>query len=175
MGLWYPEIQNRLGSNAADDSMTVCQVIDASIDQMQANATNKVSKQLISRPYILYISSSIHIADLRRPHKYQELYRHHYLWIGPNSWLYLDGSCYKHDWSQGLDFNWINSSWSLCNSIDLYKGRGGHSGLLLLVSGTTGTLCLHSEWSSRRFGANPSARKGGVHLPDAGTHGKCFR
>ncbi|EDV53719.1 synaptic vesicle glycoprotein 2B [Drosophila erecta] len=42
MGLWYPEIQNRLGSNAADDSMTVCQVIDASIDQMQANATNKI-------------------------------------------------------------------------------------------------------------------------------------
>jgi len=44
MGLWYPEIQNRLGSNEAEDSMTVCQVIDASIDQMQANATNKVTK-----------------------------------------------------------------------------------------------------------------------------------
>uniref|UniRef100_A0A6P4EQR5 Synaptic vesicle glycoprotein 2B n=1 Tax=Drosophila rhopaloa TaxID=1041015 RepID=A0A6P4EQR5_DRORH len=42
MGLWYPEIQNRLGSNAADDSMTVCEVIDASIDQMQANTTNKI-------------------------------------------------------------------------------------------------------------------------------------
>lgn len=42
MGLWYPEIQNRLGS-ADSDNLTVCNVIDASIDQMQANQTNKVT------------------------------------------------------------------------------------------------------------------------------------
>ncbi|KAH8295005.1 hypothetical protein KR018_005359, partial [Drosophila ironensis] len=42
MGLWYPEIQNRLGSSDADN-LTVCNVIDASIDQMQANTTSKVS------------------------------------------------------------------------------------------------------------------------------------
>ncbi|KAH8383934.1 hypothetical protein KR009_011379 [Drosophila setifemur] len=41
MGLWYPEIQNRLGQSDSDN-LTVCNVIDASIDQMQANITNKI-------------------------------------------------------------------------------------------------------------------------------------
>ncbi|KAH8256314.1 hypothetical protein KR032_000635, partial [Drosophila birchii] len=48
MGLWYPEIQNRLGMNQAEDSMTVCEVIDASIDQMEANAANKTCVDTIN-------------------------------------------------------------------------------------------------------------------------------
>ncbi|KAL7740167.1 hypothetical protein ACLKA6_003879 [Drosophila palustris] len=39
MGLWYPEILNRLGSTSVEDAMTVCDVIDASIDQPQLNKT----------------------------------------------------------------------------------------------------------------------------------------
>lgn len=44
MGLWYPEIQNRLGARPEGDRMTVCQVIDAAIEQQQGlNKTNLVS------------------------------------------------------------------------------------------------------------------------------------
>lgn len=45
MGLWYPEILNRLGSNNVEDAMTVCNVIDASIDQSESNQTCKVYDQ----------------------------------------------------------------------------------------------------------------------------------
>lgn len=44
MGLWYPEIQNRLGARPEGDRMTVCQVIDAAIEQQQGlNKTSLVS------------------------------------------------------------------------------------------------------------------------------------
>lgn len=44
MGLWYPEIQNRLGSRPEGDRMTICQVIDAAIEEQQGqNKTNLVS------------------------------------------------------------------------------------------------------------------------------------
>lgn len=46
MGLWYPEILNRLGSTMVEDSVTVCEVIDASIDQSSMNVTSIVSKKL---------------------------------------------------------------------------------------------------------------------------------
>ncbi|KRF78581.1 synaptic vesicle glycoprotein 2B isoform X2 [Drosophila virilis] len=42
MGLWYPEILNRLGSSIADDAMTVCDVIDASVNQSKLNQTTTV-------------------------------------------------------------------------------------------------------------------------------------
>lgn len=44
MGLWYPEILNRLGSTMVEDSVTVCEVIDASIDQSYVNVTSLVRK-----------------------------------------------------------------------------------------------------------------------------------
>ncbi|XP_064556867.1 synaptic vesicle glycoprotein 2B isoform X1 [Drosophila montana] len=42
MGLWYPEILNRLGSSIADDAMTVCDVIDASVNQSKLNQTTTI-------------------------------------------------------------------------------------------------------------------------------------
>lgn len=42
MGLWFPEIQNRVAAVGDDDSMTVCQVIDASIEIEMQNSTNVV-------------------------------------------------------------------------------------------------------------------------------------
>ncbi|KAH8312492.1 hypothetical protein KR044_011027, partial [Drosophila immigrans] len=48
MGLWYPEILNRLGSTVVDDIMTVCQVIDASIDQSHLNLTSNMCNDQIS-------------------------------------------------------------------------------------------------------------------------------
>lgn len=45
MGLWYPEIQNRLGNSPDDNKMTICQVIDAFIEQQQQNETIKVEKK----------------------------------------------------------------------------------------------------------------------------------
>lgn len=42
MGLWYPEIENRLGSNSDENKMTICQVIDAFMDQQNQNETEKV-------------------------------------------------------------------------------------------------------------------------------------
>lgn len=43
MGLWYPEIQNRLGARPEGDRMTICQVIDAAIEQQQGlNQTDLV-------------------------------------------------------------------------------------------------------------------------------------
>ncbi|XP_017873956.1 PREDICTED: synaptic vesicle glycoprotein 2C isoform X1 [Drosophila arizonae] len=54
MGLWYPEILNRLGSSVAEDAMTVCDVIEASVDQWQANITTDVicNDQINTKSYI---------------------------------------------------------------------------------------------------------------------------
>lgn len=42
MGLWYPEILNRLESSVTEDAMTVCDVIDASVNQRHVNITTDV-------------------------------------------------------------------------------------------------------------------------------------
>lgn len=42
MGLWYPAIQNRLGSIEDETKMSICQVIDASMEQQNSNSTEKV-------------------------------------------------------------------------------------------------------------------------------------
>ncbi|XP_034112880.1 synaptic vesicle glycoprotein 2B [Drosophila albomicans] len=54
MGLWYPEILNRLGSTIVEDITTVCQVIDASIDQSHLNVTNSqiCNDQISIKSYI---------------------------------------------------------------------------------------------------------------------------
>ncbi|EDW83976.2 uncharacterized protein Dwil_GK13894 [Drosophila willistoni] len=51
MGLWYPEIQNRLGSSD-DVDMTVCQVIDASIDQSENVTTTICNDHINVKSYI---------------------------------------------------------------------------------------------------------------------------
>lgn len=44
MGLWYPEIQNRLGANVDDSNkMSICQVIDSAMQQQNTNQTELVS------------------------------------------------------------------------------------------------------------------------------------
>ncbi|XP_065372210.1 synaptic vesicle glycoprotein 2B [Calliphora vicina] len=48
MGLWYPEIQNRLGSNSDENQMTICQVIDAFMDQQNQNETEKICNDTIN-------------------------------------------------------------------------------------------------------------------------------
>ncbi|KAI8130803.1 hypothetical protein FF38_11887 [Lucilia cuprina] len=48
MGLWYPEIQNRLGSYTDENKMTICQVIDAFIDQQNQNETEKICDDTIN-------------------------------------------------------------------------------------------------------------------------------
>lgn len=54
MGLWYPEILNRLGSTDVEGSMTVCNVIDASIDQPKLYPTisHICSDQISIKSYI---------------------------------------------------------------------------------------------------------------------------
>ncbi|EDV93869.1 GH18056 [Drosophila grimshawi] len=53
MALWYPEILNRLRSDIAEDDMTVCDVIDASIDQAQLNVTTNIcNDEVNTRSYI---------------------------------------------------------------------------------------------------------------------------
>lgn len=37
MGLWYPEIQNRLGFKSDENQMTICQVIDADVEESSQN------------------------------------------------------------------------------------------------------------------------------------------
>lgn len=54
MGLWYPEIENRLGSSSEDNQMTVCQVIDAFIEQQNQNETEKVKHLLMLSALKLY-------------------------------------------------------------------------------------------------------------------------
>ncbi|XP_075148932.1 synaptic vesicle glycoprotein 2B-like [Haematobia irritans] len=49
MGLWYPAIQNKLGSVDEDTRMSICQVIDASIDQQASNGTDTVCDDTITR------------------------------------------------------------------------------------------------------------------------------
>ncbi|XP_073817729.1 synaptic vesicle glycoprotein 2B isoform X1 [Musca autumnalis] len=49
MGLWYPTIQNRLGSVEGDNMMTICQVIDASMEQQNTNSTENVCDDTITR------------------------------------------------------------------------------------------------------------------------------
>lgn len=52
MGLWYPEIQNRLGARPEGDRMTICQVIDAAIEQQQGlNQTDFV--RMINSPLLI--------------------------------------------------------------------------------------------------------------------------
>ncbi|KAM7363510.1 putative transporter svop-1 [Cochliomyia hominivorax] len=48
MGLWYTEIQNRLGSNSGENQMTICQVIDAFMDQIARNETEKICDDTIN-------------------------------------------------------------------------------------------------------------------------------
>ncbi|ALC46844.1 CG12783, partial [Drosophila busckii] len=53
MGLWYPEILNRLGSSDIEDATTVCEVIDASIDQSHLNSTiSACSDEINTKSYI---------------------------------------------------------------------------------------------------------------------------
>ncbi|XP_061393536.1 synaptic vesicle glycoprotein 2C-like, partial [Musca vetustissima] len=49
MGLWYPTIQNRLGSVDDETQMSICQVIDASMDQQNSNSTEYVCDDTITR------------------------------------------------------------------------------------------------------------------------------
>ncbi|XP_059219579.1 putative transporter svop-1 isoform X2 [Stomoxys calcitrans] len=49
MGLWYPAIQNRLGSIDDKSRMSICEVIDASIEQQNTNGTETVCDDTITR------------------------------------------------------------------------------------------------------------------------------
>ncbi|KAH8407222.1 hypothetical protein KR222_010895 [Zaprionus bogoriensis] len=48
MGLWYPEILNRLGTTMVEETVTVCEVIDASIDQSHLNVTSNICNDKIN-------------------------------------------------------------------------------------------------------------------------------
>lgn len=95
MGLWYPEILNRLGSTMVEDSVTVCQVIDASIDQSHLNVTSSVRKELNCQQHILSLTCSLSCVGLQRPDKYKKLHRHYNLWFSTHRRIYCNGFCYQ--------------------------------------------------------------------------------
>lgn len=99
MGLWYPEILNRLGSTMVEDSVTVCEVIDASIDQSHLNVTSSVRKDLNCLQQNSLFICSLSSLGLQRSDKYKKLHRHYNLRFSTHRRIYCYGFRYQSNWA----------------------------------------------------------------------------